>query len=145
VAAPPGTVGSWGTTGTGTAVPKKSNAGLLAGLVGFLVVAGGVVAALAWRGTHAEVENVTSADVSAGSSAPAPLATVTAAVPAPSTSHPASSALATPTMAAPEASTAPSAPPLVVPARPSITKPRPAASAPTAAPAPKRSELGGRL
>jgi eukaryotic-like serine/threonine-protein kinase len=143
VAAPPGTVGSWGTTGTGATIPKKSNAGLLAVLVGFLVVAGGVVAALAWRGTHPEAENVTSADVSAGSSAAAPLAKAGTAEPTASASV--APPVSTPTVI-PEASAAPSASPtLAVPARPSTARSRPAASAPTAAPPPKRSELGGRL
>jgi serine/threonine protein kinase len=151
--APPGTVGSWGTTGQGATIPKRSNAGVIAVLAGLFVVGGAVAAFFGFRATHATTpDGATSAGVSAASSEVVPLPKPPVAESAPVANLP-TLAPVIPSATSPESSATASAPrAAVAPPRPGTARPRPAATSPaTAAPSPpststpKRSDLGGRL
>ena len=149
--APPGTVGSWGTTGPGATIPKNSNAGVIALLAGLFVVGGAVAGIFGWRAMRAPApEGTTSGDVPAASSEAPPLAKVLPAEsvlsPSPPPLLPTASSVAAPD-AAPIASSAPIPPARTGTARPrpAVTSPASTAKAPPAPSAPKRSDLGGRL
>ncbi len=152
--APPGTIGSWGTTGP-SAQPRKRTGLYVA--AAFLTVGAAALGVVGWRATHTPAEAAPSSDAPAGSTeapsvtAPPPqTASVSVGVavasiapappPAPSAEH------ATASTAAIKTNKPPTAAPATRTARPAPTaSPTTGTATAPASSAKKRSDLGGRL